>query len=511
METGHKRQLDELLGEANVLTSQPDRLAYNNDCWPRGIIRSRGLDLDHHLPEAIVRPDSREQLRKLVEWARETRIPLVPFGAGSGVCGGALTDGNGVIVDLKSFDDIRAIDSENLLVDVEPGLIGYPFERKLRSKGFTLGHFPSSIYCSSVGGWLAARSAGQFSSRYGKIEDMVDSLEVVTGTGRLREVGPDESQLFVGSEGTLGFITSAKLHLKPEPKQQFYRGFRFDDLSEVLDSLRDLMQSGLRPCLLRLYDATDSLLQSHDDNQTDANLVERLQSKLDQLLPSHIKDGVDDSVQRIGRNMVGRLAGRPFIVNSLSKKVSRGFLMLVGFEGSGPAVDIEANCAFDILSHSGKDLGSEPGRHWLENRYSVSYKQSPLYETGAFVDTMEISAPWSKLEDLYYGVRDALEEHVVSMAHFSHAYPEGCSIYFTFCGYGSTTKKTLDVYDAAWSDGLDAAHACDGSVAHHHGVGKHKAPWTHLDHRGGLEQFRRLKDNYDPDRILNPGTVYSNR
>lgn len=542
-------ELQRIVGDAHVLHRPSDRLAYQADCWPRGIIRTRGRDLAHHLPAAIVQPANDAELIELVRWARRTSTALVPYGAGSGVCGGAVPQTDQIVVDVKRMNRILDCRADDLTVRVQAGAIGLPFERELQRRGFTLGHFPSSIYCSSVGGWAAARSAGQFSTKYGKIEDMVASLRVVTGAGELLDtaanplldaprahvpaLGPDLTQIFVGSEGTLGFISDATFHMARNPSHRHYRGFRFRDLEAALSAIRDMMQAGLRPTVSRLYDAFDTLIHKAGDevtSQTDESAGRRRLRQLAQAaLPRQLAGSVRDSLQAsvVGRvstrvaeliddraaqaknAVVERVLGRPLIFNSLTHILPSNCLFIVGFEGASALVDDEAAYAFDLLGRTGQDLGPGPGLHWLNNRYNVSYKQSPLFDTGAFLDTMEVSTNWSNLHRLHQAVRDALEPHVFLMAHFSHAYEHGSSIYFTFSGFGADLEDTLARYDRTWQTGLDAVAAAGGSVAHHHGVGQSKARWTHHDHAGGREAFQALKAAFDPDGIMNPGKVYA--
>lgn len=542
------RDLTRIVGDEFVLHRPSDRLAYQADCWPRGIIRTRARDLAHHLPAAIAQPADEADLIALVEWARKSGTALVPYGAGSGVCGGAVPDTAQVTVDLKRMNRILETRAQDLTVRVQAGAIGMPFERELQRRGFTLGHFPSSIYCSSVGGWLAARSAGQFSTHYGKIEDMVTSLRAVTGSGELLDTapnplsiaprahtptgGPDLTQLFVGSEGTLGFISEATFHMALNPTRRHYRGFRFRDLDSALNAIRDMMQAGLKPTVARLYDAFDTLIhKSGDDAPAAAELSSRAKlrelaaraldhpigeaittparASIAHLGKSRAIDLVQDRVEQATHSIVERVLGSPLMINSLVNILPQNCLFIVGFEGTSPIVDDEAAYAFELLGRAGEDLGEQPGLHWLKNRYNVSYKQSPMYASGAFLDTMEVSTSWANLPRLHLAVREALRPHVFVMAHFSHAYAHGSSIYFTFAGFGQNLEDTLARYDRTWEAALDAVAGAGGSVAHHHGVGQSKAHWTHHDHLGGRQAFQALKAAFDPDGILNPGKVYA--
>ena len=469
-----------------------------------------------------------ERCRAVISSAEAKSI--IRHGVPCGVCGGTLTDGDGVVVDLKRLKRIVAVDGEDMTLRCESGIIGMNLETELQRRGFTLGHFPSSLYCSSLGGYVAARSAGQYSSRYGKIEDMVVSMRVVTGNGDaidtgpdpaakkprqlVADAGPDLTQLFVGCEGTLGLITESTLRIQKQPEKLMYRGFQFRDVASALEAIRDMMQQGLRPAVVRLYDEFDSLLAKRKSGGGGGGLRARaLTARLGEVamdvLPVDVSSSVKGRLSNVTKGLLGRILGQPLTLNALIDVLPSDCLLVVGFEGDSPLIDAEADYAFDRLARYGIDLGTEPGLHWLKHRMEVSYKQSPLYDSGAFVDTMEVSTTWSNLGRLYDSVRRALAPHVLVMAHFSHAYPEGSSIYFTFAGFGADLEETMERYKRVWEVGLEAVARAGGSIAHHHGVGASKAGFVHHDHPGGRDLFDALKQTFDPDGILNPGKVWA--
>ncbi|HEY6462244.1 MAG TPA: FAD-binding oxidoreductase, partial [Polyangiaceae bacterium] len=246
-------------------TDDADRVAYSRDLWPRHHMEVRSGRPAEHRPASVVWPTSTEDVAHVVRWARNRGVPVVPFGAGSGVCAGIAPREDVVVLDLKRLARIRAIEPDAPLVDVDAGHMGVPLEQSLERAGFTLGHFPSSILCSTVGGWVAARSAGQCSGAYGKIEDMVVSLECVTGEGeivalRRRTSGPDLVPLLVGSEGTLGVVTRARLRLHPAPATRSFGAWSFPSTQAGWEAMRALFQAGLRPAVARLYDPFDAML-----------------------------------------------------------------------------------------------------------------------------------------------------------------------------------------------------------------------------------------------------------
>jgi alkyldihydroxyacetonephosphate synthase len=471
----------------------------------------------------------------VVKLARELHVPIVPYGGGSGVCGGAVPVFGGITIDTKRMQQLRAVHSDELMCDVEAGLSGERFERELARRGYTFGHFPSSIYCSTVGGWLATRAAGQLSTKYGKVEDRCAGLTVVTGRGEVIETdgpsralrGPSWTQLLLGSEGTLGVITSARLRLAPAPQLRVFRGFEVEDVATGILAIRRVLQKGLRPAVVRLYDELDTLINSfgHHGVETEHAVVGPRPPVETGALPAWPTPpaDADDGVmarfvafakgKHLRRDAMQAALGNSRVVNRLfgtvaEKIARRGCRMIIGLEGARIRTEIEAALTFHELEAAGaRDKGEEPGWAWLRHRYAVSYRMSPVFRDGAFVDTMEVASSWDRLTDLYHSVRAAIGRHALVMAHFSHAYAEGCSIYFTFAGTAGDAAAAERVYDAIWRDGLEATTRVGGTISHHHGVGLLKAPYMAGEHREAMAIFEAAKTALDPDGILNPGKM----
>jgi alkyldihydroxyacetonephosphate synthase len=501
------RQLSQALPGLRTSDDAADRVAYARDLWPRHHLAVRAGRATEHRPGAVVWPTSTEEVARLVRWAHARGVALVPFGAGSGVCAGVLPRDEVVVVDLKRIARIRTLDAHAPLVEVEAGHMGVPFERALGRAGFTLGHLPSSILCSTVGGWIAARSAGQCSGAYGKIEDMVAALECVTGEGevvelRRRTSALDLVPLVVGSEGTLAIVTSATLRLHPAPTSRGFGAWSFPTTRDGWEAMRAIFQAGLRPAVARLYDPFDAMLAKVGPARPTARA-------------GHRTPGLGGAAMR-------GLLRRPEALNKLlhSNVMARAFggaMLVVVFEAADSAAPARGVSAARGIAESagGRWLGEAPARGWLENRYAVSYRQAPLFVNGAFVDTMEVAARWSRLGDLYEGVRRALGPSVLVMAHFSHAYPDGCCIYFSFAGSanakfaprGGWDEACEATYDRAWGDALAAATDAGGTLAHHHGVGRSKAPRLHAELGAGVDLVRALMRAFDPAGILNPGNL----
>jgi alkyldihydroxyacetonephosphate synthase len=529
-----QRELEAICGPRRVSTRSVDLDTYARDMWPRLLFSIRdGVALPHR-PYAVVWPEHVREVVSLVRLARELRLPIVPYGGGSGVCGGAVPIHGGITIDTKRMQALRTVHNDELICDVEAGLNGERFERELARRGYTFGHFPSSIYCSTVGGWLATRAAGQLSTKYGKVEDRVAGLTVVTGRGEVIETdgptralrGPSWTQLILGSEGTLGIITSARLRVAPAPQLRVFRGFEVDDIHAGVEAIRRVLQKGLRPAVVRLYDELDTLINSmghreeHErDPRAPAPPIETGS------LPAWPEAGPDKEASAIDRLLalargkglrkqaMHAALGKSELVNrvfgTVAERVARrGCRLVIGLEGARIRTEVEAALAFHELESAGaRDKGEDPGWAWLRHRYAVSYRMSPVFRDGAFVDTMEVASSWERLMDLYHSVRTAIGHHAVVMAHFSHAYADGCSIYFTFAGHAPDRTGAERLYDAIWRDGLDAATRVGATISHHHGVGLLKAPFMAAEHREAMAIFEAAKRSLDPDGVFNPGKM----
>jgi len=449
------------------------------------------------LPACVLWPKSPEQIAQILRLCNAERISVLPFGAGSGVCGGARPEPGAVVLDLKLLKRIRRLEPERLELEAEAGIMGMRLERSLEARGLTLGHFPSSISCSTLGGWIAGRSAGQCSSRYGKIEDMVLDLEWVTAEGEICRTtrsenlqGLDWNQLLLGSEGTLGIVTAASLRLQPQPQTRRFQAWMMPQISDGLAVMRRIMQAGQRPAVLRLYDPLDTLMVGSEGQRT---------GRFKALIKAQLKGGW----------LLNQLLSRPKLLNHLAGRVPQRSLLIAISEGCSEEV---ARCGTQLQELAqrmgGEDLGEAPAQAWMKHRYDVSYKQSALYEGGAFVDTFEVAGTWARLPALYRGVKEALGDQVAVMAHFSHAYPGGSSIYFSLAGSAAHPTAMRERYDRAWRRGLDAVITLGGSIAHHHGAGISRAQHMGLVHGAGRQVFFALKRSLDPQGILNPGKLF---
>ena len=472
--------------------------AYRRDLWPRDTLRMYRAHTLPEAPQAVAWPETDEEVAIAIAWAEQEGAAVVPYGAGSGVCGAASGRAGSLVIDTKRMNRVLEIDPKGRLVHVQSGLIGQHLEDALAPHGLMTAHSPSSIMCSTVGGYIAARSAGQFSSRYGTFSDMLHGARAICPSGPLMTGAWAHSQeedlqpILCGSEGTLGIVTEALIRVAPIPEQRWLRGYAFPDLQSAWIAMRGLMQGGLWPSALRLYDPADTRIGG------------RAKAKATESGPSifgRIRNAVS-GMPGLAQHLLDVPLALPGLVNRLVEGLGDEVLLIVGFDGNKETIEALTTAAQVHLA-PGRDLGPGPGEHWHAHRHDVSYKLIPVFAGGGFADTMEVAASWANLPKLYNRVRAAISEHGVVMAHFSHAYPEGCSIYFSFAG-----RDRLDTYDQLWSDALAAAASAGGTVCHHHGVGQLKALAATREQGAAIEIWSEFQAKLDPRGTMNPDRLY---
>ena len=453
--------VDRLRDACASVSVEPGELAEaSRDWWPLAMIWALDYEVAM-LAQVVARPSSAAEVAAVLRACHDARVPVTAAAGRSGVCGASVPVHGGVVLDLCGLTGIVDVDDTSMVLDVLPGTFGNELEETLRSEhGATLGHWPQSIDLSTVGGWLACRGAGQLSTRYGKIEDMVLGLDVALADGRVirtggaprAAVGPDLTQLFVGSEGTLGVITGARLRLHPTPVAEHRAAFGFDTFEEGLDACRRMLRRGATPAALRLYDATEA----------------------------------DRSYQTGDRHV-----------------------LLVLDEGDRELVDATFGVVLEeALDGAAETLDTDLVAQWLAHRNDVS-ALAALIERGYVVDTMEIAARWSALPAIYATARAALaavDHTLVASAHQSHAYPDGACLYFTFAGQPPAAEREA-YYRAAWDAGTHAVLAHGGALSHHHGIGLNRARFVRAALGSAFDVLAAVKAALDPHGVLNPGKL----
>jgi alkyldihydroxyacetonephosphate synthase len=440
-------------------------------------------------PDAVLYPDSHDQVLRILDACAREGIAVVPVGGGTSVTGALTLDGTTSVASSRSvalstvlLDRIIEVDDVSGIAHVESGVTGPQVEAALT--GWTLGHFPQSWERASIGGFIAARSSGQSSSGYGRIEDMLLGARVATPVGTwdvggfpAASIGPDLRHLILGSEGSLGVVTSARLRLRRRPSiRQFAAAVVPGDFERAAAALRELAQSPLRPTVVR----------ASDNAETDA------------LLTMSMPTGV------LGAALGAYLRSRSALP---------GCLIVLGWEGTQES-DVAATRAHsrDVLQDA-IWLGGSPGRAWDRGRFHGPYLRDALMDDGYLVETFETVTTWSNISTLHERVRavalNALGDRSYVMAHISHSYDTGASLYFTVLAGGwHEPQESAD----RW---LDAKHtitaaivAGSGAVSHHHGVGRDHRRWLPA-HLGdiGMDVLRAVKASVDPQGVMNPGAL----
>lgn len=444
---------------ADVRTDEATLMEAGRDWWPLAI--HWALDGQVPAPASVVcRPSSTAEVQAVLRRCHEALVPVTASGGRSGVCGASVPVFGGVVLDLTALQGIRAVDAVSGLVDVLPGTFGHELEAELRAEhGLTLGHWPQSVAISTVGGWVACRGAGQLSTRYGKIEDIVTGLDVVladgtaltTDRGPRAASGPDLTQLFVGSEGTLGIVTGARLRAHPAPPAERRAAYGFASFADGLDACRSILRRGATPAVLRLYDPVESQ-RSH---------------------------GTDGSVA----------------------------VVLVLDEGEPVLIDAVMAVVTDACAGAER-LDDALVERWWNHRNDVSALEA-LTRKGFAVDTMEIAAPWSALPGIYEATTQALlaVPHTrAASAHLSHSYIDGACLYFSFAAL-PPADELESTYAALWDAGTRAVLAAGGNLSHHHGVGLNRSRFVAEALGASFATLVAVKQALDPRGILNPGKL----
>jgi alkyldihydroxyacetonephosphate synthase len=484
---GARARLEAAVGADRVHDDRAARVAHSAGRSYLDLLRLRAGDASS-APDAVVAPGSADEVRAVLDACSAERVAVVPFGGGTSVVGGVepVSDGfeGAVALDLTRLDRVVDVDRDSLTATLEAGLLGPAAERSLGERGVTLGHFPQSFEYSTVGGWVATRSAGQASSGYGRIDELVEGVRLVAPAGEVRgravpasAAGPDLRELVVGSEGVLGVICEATLRVRPAPEARSYEGWSVRSFAEGREAFRVMEQTGATPDVARLS----------DEEETRLALA---------LAPA------GGTAERAGRAYM-RMRGH-----------EGGCLAIVGFEGDEEDVERRRLRAGALLrAGGGVRLGRRPGEAWLRSRYAGPYLRDALLDRGLLVETLETAAGWSGLEALYETVGDGLRRSLAEsgtpglvMCHVSHLYRSGASLYFTFLA--RRADAAVEQWRAAKSAASDAIVAAGGTITHHHAVGRDHTAWMRAEVGDlGLDLIRAAKQRLDPAGIMNPGKL----
>ncbi|MFE1883513.1 FAD-binding oxidoreductase [Streptomyces diastatochromogenes] len=461
-------------GQDHVRTDAESRIRHTRGKSTPDLLRLRAGDASD-VPQAVVLPATHDDVLAVLRACAAHGLAVVPFGGGTSVVGGLAPQRSAfVALDLRRMNGLLDLDPVSRTAALQPGLRAPEAEALLAERGFTLGHFPQSFEWATIGGFAAARSSGQASAGYGRFDEMVLGLTLATPEGTIETgraprsaAGPDLRQLILGSEGAFGVITSVTVRIRPLPEERVYEGWRFASFEEGTAALRRLAQDGPRPTVLRLSDETETLI----------GLAQ----------PDAIGAGLESNA---------------------------GCMAITGYEGTAEDTAQRREQAAAVLRDAGGTLiGSEPGERWAHGRYSAPYLRDSLLDAGAFAETLETAAFWSRIPDLYAAVRTALTDTLTEagtpplvMCHISHVYENGASLYFTVVS--ARGEDPVAHWTRAKHAANDAVLAAGGTITHHHGVGTDHRDW-YVREAGalGVEALRAVKRRLDPEGLLNPGVL----
>jgi alkyldihydroxyacetonephosphate synthase len=491
-----KAALEAAVGAEHVTTDPLDRVVHARGKCLRDLVRHRRGEIGR-IPDVVVRPGDEEAVCAVLSAAVDADAVVIPFGGGTNISGSLeapqFEERTVISVDLGRMDAVLAIDADSGLARVQPGVFGPHLERQLNARGWTLGHFPDSFTHSTLGGWIATRSSGMQSDKYGDIADITRGLRVATPAGMLvtrpvphTSTGPSVREMVLGSEGRLGIITEATVQVHRVPERRVILGYLFPTWSAGLAAMREIAAGEASPSVTRVSDSHETGF-SFSTKRGDS-LLDRVKSR----------------------------ALREFLERRRDYDLEAMCLSFIGYEGTKDHVAAERKLVGRIVKHHGGIcIGSGPGELYDQKKFDTPYIRDYLLDRGAPADVSETAAPWSLLGPLYERVmadaRAAFAELGVTgyiMCHLSHSYHSGACLYFTFAFKPSGRREELEEYDVVKSAIQQAFVDSGGTLSHHHAVGVEHARWLEEDiSTPGVQMLRALFDGVDPGANLNPGKI----
>jgi len=486
LDPAHRAAIVAIVGEDNVDDDDVSRVKYGH---------GKTIDEDLALrqgvatavPDLVVHPRHKDDVIQIVRYCTQEKIPVVPYGAGSGVVIGTRADHGGITLVMRThMNRVLSVSERNQTARVQPGLMGPDFEAALNdapsvfgtSRAFTCGYFPQSFELASVGGWIAALGTGQASTYYGDAYDLVISQEYVTPAGVIRTkdvpasaTGPKVNDILKGSEGTFGVLVELTLKIfrhQPENTQRF--AFMLPSWDASVEMARDIVQGEFgMPAILRISDPEETerglALKGFDTGPANAFLTARGFKPGQRCLCVATAEGEKGFAKHVA---------------SQAKRIAR--------------------------SHGGMSLTGYATKQWEHGRYSDALIREDILDFGMVIDTLETSVTWDNVMQVYQGVRGFVKSRpgTVCMTHASHFYPQGTNLYFILI----LRPEDADEYARFRAQIIDRIVEVGGSTSHHHGVGNLFAPWLE-EYLGSAEMdvLRALKAHFDPDGIMNPGNT----
>ena len=442
-------------------------------------------------PDGVAFPESDEDVRGLLKYAHDAGARVIPYGGGTSVVGHITplqSDAPVLTLSLEKMTRLLDLDETSWLATFQAGVAGPQLEEQLKARGYTLGHFPQSFEYSTLGGWIAARSSGQQSYHYGRIEQLFAGGSAETPRGRLEmkpvpasAAGPDVREILLGSEGRLGVITQAKVRVRRLPEAEAFFGVFFPSWEQGSDAVREIVQNELPVSMLRLSNPLE----------TETTLI----------LSGKSWVGMADR----GLRTIGYGDARCLLVFAVT-----GSRKMFGRTRR----EVAALCR----KHGGLFVGTAVGHTWEKNRFLSPYLRNTLWERGVAIDTLETALPWSQVREasaaIPKSIVEAISKHnerVLAFSHLSHVYRDGASVYTTFL-----FRRTADPDEllTRWHDMKHDASLTlqkfGGTISHQHGVGMDHAPYLPAEKGAlGMDAIRALIKSFDPDGMMNYGKLLS--
>lgn len=454
-------QLAEKLSGKVIFGESEELLRHGYDWWPVAAMwRKQGKS--PHRPDAVCFPESADDVRAILQWSSQTGQPLTPWGAGSSVTGACLPSSGGMTVDFSRMNRVIDFSETDCYVRVEPGVMGDRLESWLNDRGFTLNHSPQSLDRSTAGGWVATFATGQFSSKYGGIEDLLLGLEVILPDGKTvrshltprSATGPDLKQIFIGAEGTLGMTTEVVLKVFPRAAHRLLGAFKFPSVQAGTKVMRAIMQSGLRPMLVRFYDQDEAPHAMQDETCCDC-------------------------------------------------------VLFLGTEGVRQVAEAEYAVCADLCRDAGAtELGASPVEAWMSRRFDFSTLEECLNRPGGYAETIEVAHFWSRIEIVHSRLKEALRPMADQvMSHFSHLYDQGTSLYVILLGQAPDDAEAEQRLLNIWEKAMEVCLEEGATISHHHGTGLARNSYIARERSGDHHLLERIKKAVDPDNRMNPGKL----
>lgn len=447
-----------------ILDQKEECLIYAHGCYPKEYKWILQGDYKY-LPSGILIPNNTEELSGIMKLANELTIGIIPYGGGSGIVGGTIAEDGEVMIDVKMFDKFE-IKPVNGTATGGGGITGADFENMLNEYGFTCGQYPQSFQSAVLGGMVATRAIGTFSTKYGKMDDMVTAMEVVLPSGEVvnthrapkRSTGPELNELFLGSEGVYGIVTSVEMKIYPVAEKRYFEAYTFPRTEDGLEAIRSFIQKGITPAVIRLYDEVEA----------------------------------KHKIETYG----------------FEKNYA---LLIVGYEGLTEVVDLEIKIVNKTcIAYNGIEKGVKAGDEWFETRFSTKKMLDYDRLKGGTADAIEVAAPWDCIANVWRAMKNDLAPYTdVVDCHFSHVYHTGASVYVIF--HASTNGDDFEGeahYQKCLDVAIQASLRNGGNVSHHHGTGKAKCQYMADEHgEAGFGVMKKIKDVLDPSGILNKGVL----